>query len=115
MSNIVFDTPNFTGTPDDEDNMTAEWIVDTENARRAALDPPGTPLAKTPAATLKASTLEVLRDNNLTGAWANYVKQAAESVNQDFTNAQVEEIRANLKRRIQAGEDPATIVADTAS
>ncbi len=115
MSTIQFNPPTTSGTPDQEDIMIARWRVSLENARRAALDPPGTPLPMTPNAALFNSVLTVLQKANLQDSWADYGRQAAESVNQDFTQEQLAEIRANLKRRLQSGESPATIVADTAS
>lgn len=48
MSTIVI-AAQVTGTADEEDRRAFQFVVDQENARRAALTPPGTPL---PASTV---------------------------------------------------------------
>ena len=115
MSAITFTSLNYTGTPDADDQRAARYIIDQENARRAALDPPGTPLEKTPGSALKANYLHLLMDDVLTNAHLSYIGQANDAANDGFTDAQVDQIKANLKDRLDAGEDPAAIVADTAS
>ena len=114
MSVITFSSLTFTGTPDAEDLRAAKWRIDVENERLATLDPPGTPLNKTPGGTLKTNYLSLLLRDNCQSAHVSYVTQANESANDGFTPGQVEEIKGNLKDRLEAGEDPAAIVTDTA-
>jgi len=71
---LVFSV-SFTGTPSGTDVRAARLIVDAENVRLAALDPPGTPLATTPASALKASYLGLLADI-ITNTHLSYIKQA---------------------------------------
>lgn len=52
---VIAITVNATGTADEEDRSGMEYQIDKENARRAALDPPGTPLPKSTASERKAS------------------------------------------------------------
>ena len=69
---------DFTGSPDDYDKDAANLIVDQENERRAALDPPLPLLPKATGAQLKSSYLIVLTDI-VTAAHASYTSQAAEA------------------------------------
>lgn len=110
--NIVF-AVDYTGTADSDDVLCVTRIVRLENERRAALTPPGTPLATNNAANLKASGITVL-NALLTSTWLSFIDQArGETVR--FTSAQVDQIKANLNARLNAGEAAATIVSDTAS
>jgi len=71
----------FTATVVDLDEGThgelaAKFIVDSENEKRAAAEPPIDPLPVTPWASLKASYLTVL-GNTLDRAHKNYIEQQA--------------------------------------
>lgn len=57
--------------------LAAKFIVDAENQKRAAADPPIDPLPVTPWAELKASYLTVL-GSTLDRAHENYIKQQAD-------------------------------------
>lgn len=57
--------------------LAAQFIVDAENKKRAAADPPINPLPVTPWADLKASYLTVL-GHTLDRAHENYIKQQAD-------------------------------------
>ena len=81
MSAITFTGIDFTGSPDDNDTAAAQLIVDNENARRAAQEPPETPLPDSTGAELKASYLTILLEI-VTNAHASYSKQAAEQAAQ---------------------------------
>lgn len=110
--NIVLST-TFSGTPDADDILAAQRLVRKENERRAALIPPGTPLDTSSAANLKASALVVLSALQNT-SWQSYVEQARNEIER-FTQAQLDQIKANLNSRLNAGESAASIVTDTAS
>ena len=73
MSAITFSV-DFSGTPDEMDRAAAQYIVDEENARRAAQVPPETPLPDGTGAELKASYLQML-EQIITNAHASYLKQ----------------------------------------
>lgn len=113
MSTIVFTSLTFTGTPSADDELAARFIVRLENARRAALEPPEAALPTGTMAQLKNSYLIVLLQV-VTSAHLSYVSQASRDQTR-FTAAQIDQIRFNLNARLDAGEDPATIVADTAA
>ena len=57
--------------------LAAKFIVDAENQKRAAADPPIDPLPVTPWVELKASYLTVL-GSTLDRAHENYIKQQAD-------------------------------------
>jgi len=111
MSAITF-TIDFTGTPDDEDKLAALYRVRKYNEKQLSLEPPGTTLPTTPPAQLKASYLQLFADTVQT-AHLSYAKQAAEDLNNRFTPAQLQSIKNNLTKRLDAGEDPDAIVTDT--
>ena len=111
MSAITWSGTKFSGNPDDADKRAAHYLVRQENARRAALDPPGTPLDSTPAAALKASVLTIATQT-LDGWWASISEQAPRSED-GLTAADKQQILANIRSRLDAGEDIATILADT--
>lgn len=111
MSAITFIQADFTGTPDADDTRAAKWRIDVENDRLA----PGTPLDKTPAATLKTNYLALLTRDNLTNSHADYIRQSNDSANEQFTEEQLQQIKANIKDRLEGGESTASIVTDTAS
>ena len=71
-------TVAYTGSPSELDVAGANKRVEDENARRAALDPPGTPLLLSTGAELKASYLEVLAAD-ITRAHASKVLEANET------------------------------------
>ncbi len=113
MSAITWSSTNFSGAPDDEDRRAAHFLIRVENARRAALDPPGTPLPSSTGAELKASTLTVM-DQILTNAWTSYVQQAAgdkTGANEDDWKA----IKAAIRSRLDNGEAIANIITDVTS
>lgn len=113
--NVIFST-DFTGPPDADDQLAAKYIVALENKRRAALDPPGTPLPANTGAALKASYLLLLVEIE-TRAHQSYIDQAKaiSALQADFTPAQVQTIVANLTERLRNGESAASIVSDTAA
>tara|TARA_R110000823_G_C15942566_1_gene500611 strand:+ start:2429 stop:2773 length:345 start_codon:yes stop_codon:yes gene_type:complete len=112
MSAITWSGATFSGTPDDADKRAAHYLVRQENARRAALDPPGTPLDSTPAAALKASVLTIATQT-LDGWWASISDQAPRSED-GLTDADKRQILANIRTRLDGGESIASIITDTA-
>lgn len=124
--NITFTNIDFTGTPDSDDRLAANHIVflenkriTTENARRAALSPPEPPLPllpTSPALALKSSYLGLLK-SMLVAAHLSYIAQAksADGTALRFTEEEQKQIRSNLIARLNAGESPASIIADTAT
>lgn len=66
---------NVTGTVDQGDKRAMDAQITAENARRAALETPGTPLANSTAAERKAS-YEVVLNARLAEVHASYVAQA---------------------------------------
>jgi hypothetical protein len=88
----------------DADTDAAQYIVDQENARRAAADPPEDPLLDSNGAELKASYTTVL-EQTLLAAHVSYQKQAAaakldvqniRTLWQSATNAQRDAARTAL-------------------
>lgn len=65
-----------TGTADAPERAAAELIINQENSRRAALQPPLAALPKSTAAERKSS-YEIALAEILRGAHASYIKQAA--------------------------------------
>lgn len=124
--NITFTPLDFTGTPDADDKLAANHIVflenqriTAENARRAELNPPESPLpllATSPAVALKASYLGLLR-SVIVSAHLSYIAQAksADGTALRFTDEEQKQIRTNLIARLNAGESPSSIIADTAT
>lgn len=78
MSTVII-LANVTGSADEEDRRAIKLLIDQENARRAALDPPGTPLPDSTAAERKASYESVLA-LLLASAHASYIAQAGDRV-----------------------------------
>lgn len=113
--NVVYSI-DFTGTPDADDVLAARHIIFLENQRRAALTPPGTPLATATPANVKASYLTILLAT-ITSAHLSYIQQSKSASGMDlrFTPAQLETMRGNLVARLNSGEAAATIVTDTAA
>ena len=74
MSAITFSV-GFTGTPDEYDIAAAQYVIDAENARRAAQDPPESPLPDGSGAEIKSSYLGEL-GKAVDSAHANYAKAA---------------------------------------
>lgn len=114
--NITFTALNYTGTPDADDILAARREVDAENKRRAAQSPPGTPLPFATGADLKASYL-TLRLASVTAAHLAAIDAAKQpaALSDLFSNAQLQQITANIMARANAGESAAAIVADTAA
>jgi hypothetical protein len=75
MSAITFSI-DFTGTPDSTDVEAAKLIIQKENDRRAALDPPEAALPDGTGAELKTSYLSLLADI-VANAHGSYANQAA--------------------------------------
>lgn len=113
--NITFSV-GFTGTPDAEDQRAARHAIFTENTRRAALTPPGTPLPNSTAAEVRASYLSILTSQIANQHSTNITYAASrDGVAERFTTDELDQIRRNLVDRLNAGESKASIVADTAS
>jgi hypothetical protein len=72
-------TANATGTIDPNERRAIEMLAEIENARRAALDPPGTPLLVDTAANRK-TTYETILQARLAEIHASYISQAGESL-----------------------------------
>lgn len=102
MSAITFTSLTYTGTPNADDVLAAQKLVREENVRRAALDPPGTPLSNVGAA-LKASVLVILTQN-LSNWWDSYAQQARQ-----------DRSRFSLNTRLDNGESKSQILTDIAS
>lgn len=66
---------NVTGTVDTPDRRAMDAQIAAENARRAALEPPGTPLANSTAAERKSS-YETILSARLAEVHASYIAQA---------------------------------------
>lgn len=79
---------SLTGSPSETDIRAATLIVEQENERRAALDPPGTPLAVTPLGVL-STNYEGLLQGILVGAHTSYIQQSNERyiTNEERVNA----------------------------
>lgn len=69
-------TATFSVSVANVDDQAANYIVGLENARRAALNPPGDALPLTPLASLQSS-YEAVLEQMLEGAHMNHVAQAA--------------------------------------
>lgn len=116
MSAITFTGLNFTGVADADDVRAAKHSVLQRNIELSRLDPPGSPLPLATNAELKASYLSILLEDvgraHLGRIGASKIPPRLDDY---FSRPQIEEIIANLVTRSQNGEDPATIVTDTAS
>jgi len=113
MSAITWSGVTFSGTPDDDDLRAARYLVRIENAKRAAAEPPGTPLATSPAPQLKASVITIL-SATVDSAWDSYIEQAARDED-GITADDKRAILANIRKRLDAGEDISAIISDTAA
>lgn len=72
-------TTNATGTIDPNERRAIEMLAEIENARRAALDPPGIPLLVDTAANRK-TTYETILNARLLELHSNYIAQAGEAL-----------------------------------
>lgn len=111
--NIIFSI-NYTGTPDAEDARAARYAIRVENQRRALLNPPLAALPSSTGAEIKSSYLTLLLDE-VNAAHAQWTARSVQNVQQDFTKSQFDQILANLRDRLNAGETAAQIVTDTAA
>jgi hypothetical protein len=68
--------------PDSEDRRAMEWLIDQENLRRIALDPPLATLPKSTAAERKAS-YEIILAAELAAIHVNMIARANDSVLSD--------------------------------
>lgn len=116
MSAITFSGITFSGTPDADDILAAKVEVAKENAFQIAVNPAFTPLAITPAPTLKASYITTIL-NRITRTHLDAITQAKGRGTLDayFSSAEIASIVANLVSRAAGGEATSTIVADTVS
>ena len=73
-TNLAFQV-GFTGTTTENDIAAARFIIDSENVRRAAIDPPESPLPTGNSAEIKASYLTILAEI-VTKAHNSYIIQA---------------------------------------
>jgi len=123
---VVFSALTYTGVADQLEILAADFaitaantLITAENARRAALVPPGTPLALWPNSTnaeKKASYLGILLQG-VTNTHASYVQQASspQEFENWFTQPERQQIRANFITRRKAGETGASLVTDSAA
>lgn len=96
-----------------------------ENSRRAAQLPPGTPIPIVPlltllpvatAAQIKASYLSLLLAQITTQHLSNTaLAKSITGIASRFTDAERQQIFANLSARLNSGESAANIITDTAS
>ena len=77
---------NVTGSLDQEDRRAMVYIINQENARRAALDPPGEPLPISTNVEIRQS-YAVVQSALLTAAHLSYVQQSNVATLQDLREA----------------------------
>lgn len=116
MSAITFSGITYSGTPDSDDAVAAKVAVAQENVFQLSLNPAFTPLAISPAATLKASYLTVIL-NRITRLHQEMIKIAklSSTLDQYFQRSDIDQIIVNLVNRAAGGESAASIITDTAS
>ena len=102
-----------TGAPDAEDKLWLGWLVGIGNDRRAAADPPETPLPASTNTELRNSA-EIVMIPTIQAAVQSYIQQAVEDT-RNITRDDWQQIRKNIKLRLDNGESVASIIADTAS
>lgn len=113
--NVVF-TIDYTGTPDSDDVLAARHIVFVENRRRAALVPPGVVLPTGNAAQIKASYLSLLLELLTAQHLASIeLSKSIIGLSSRFTQAERNQIFANITARLNAGETASAIITDTAA
>lgn len=113
--NVVFSI-DYANSPDSDDVLAARHIVFLENRRRAALVPPGAVLPTGNAAQIKASYLSLLVELLTAQHIAN--TELAKSIiglSSRFTQAERNQIFANITARLNGGESASAIVTDTAA
>ena len=97
MTNLTFNT-SWTGTPNEFDINAAHFLVDLENAKLAAEEPPGTPLPKSNNAQLKSSVETILNATQLK-SWSSYGDQAVAAGyvagTPEKTNSEVKDLYKN--------------------
>ena len=103
MSAITFSV-GFSGTPDEFDIAAARFVIDAENARRAAADPPETPLPDGTGAELKASYLGEL-ESAVDNAHANYAKAARKNEQDTRISNKWQDLTDDQRARIIAIAD----------
>jgi len=108
---ITFTNLNFTGSPDGNDTRAAKYIIKVENDRRAALDPPGTPLPDATGAEVKSSYLTILIDI-ISNAHTDYIRQAKEVVNSQLTTQEKQDLFGAVKDRLDSGTSVADLITD---
>lgn len=115
-STITFTPPGFTGSASADDVLAANYAIGLENKGITDFLPPGVPLPTDGAANLKASYLTLVTAI-ITATHNKYITDAKTDTGlfTGFTQAQIEQMKANLLARAQAGEPVASIIADTAT
>lgn len=113
---ITFTAPNYTGTPSSDDVLAANFAIGLEKKGITQFLPPGTPLPTDGGVNLKASYL-LLVTAIITAAHNKYITESKTDTGlfTGFTPSQIEQIKANLLARLNAGESAASIIADTAT
>lgn len=109
-------TLDYSGSPDASDILAARHIIFLENQRRSRLTPPGAPLPFANAAQIKASYLGLLLDQITAQHLSNAnLAKGITGLAVRLTQAERDQLFANVTARLNAGETVAAIIADTAS
>lgn len=114
-STITFTGLGYSGTAGPDDILAANFAIGLEKKGITQFLPPGTSLP-TDGINLKVSYL-LLATAIITAMHNTYIAQAKtdSGLITQLTQAQIEQIKANLLLRLNAGESAASIVADTAT
>lgn len=113
--NVVFQL-DFAGAADSEDVLAARHIIFLENQRRSRLTPPGTPLPFSNAAQIKAGYLGLLLAQITAQHLSNAnLAKGITGLAVRLTQAERDQLFANVTARLNAGETVAAIIADTAA
>lgn len=103
-------TNQISGQFDDDDKLTAKWLIDKENARRTALNnatpPPNPLLTMLPMGTAneRKTSCETILNSFEAGAWASWTAQAKQEEAETATVKQIREaaIKASAAQRAAA-------------
>jgi len=103
----------FTGVPDNDDIRTAKQTIFVENQRLLSLSPTGSALPTSSLVEVKSSYLSILSARVTADHINNIRLSKTMAMPSRFTQAEIDQMSANLIDQLNSGTGSATVVAST--
>lgn len=111
---MTWDEPTFSGAVEVADKRNALRQIRFENAKRAAEEPPGTPLPFATNGQIASSAQEIARIT-LQRWWDDGIEKAQSEGFESLTKEEIDALKAAVIDRLDAGEAYADILTDLQS